>query len=185
MAEAEVEPVSEDTEAVTEAEAEEEQISESEPEDVIEPESENVTAPVIDTEVDEKLTGMDNLDDMLDYAFELKDTAHWTKALQAYEYVLDKYPDDACAPMLVIEISNMQKDNGHYQEAIKSFKKALSIPTVAESSDMVTEFEDSILYLETVYSVIQEENLGEIPFYDIPQEYMSKIESIYNNRKSR
>ncbi len=185
VAEAEVEPVSEDTEAVTEAEAEEEQISESEPEDVIEPESENVTAPVIDTEVDEKLTGMDNLDDMLDYAFELKDTAHWTKALQAYEYVLDKYPDDACAPMLVIEISNMQKDNGHYQEAIKSFKKALSIPTVAESSDMVTEFEDSILYLETVYSVIQEENLGEIPFYDIPQEYMSKIESIYNNRKSR
>ena len=78
-----------------------------------------------------------------------------------------------------------QKDNGHYQEAIKSFKKALSIPTVAESPDMVTEFEDSILYLETVYSVIQEENLGEIPFYDIPQEYMSKIESIYNNRKSR
>ena len=185
VAEAEVEPVSEDIEAVAEAEAEEEQISESEPEDVIEPESENVAAPVIDTEVDEKLTGMDNLDDMLDYAFELKDTAHWTKALQAYEYVLDKYPDDACAPMLVIEISNMQKDNGHYQEAIKSFKKALSIPTVAESSDMVTEFEDSILYLETVYSVIQEENLGEIPFYDIPQEYMSKIESIYNNRKSR
>ena len=185
VAEAEVEPVSEDTEAVAEAEAEEEQISESEPEDVIEPESENVAAPVIDTEVDEKLTGMDNLDDMLDYAFELKDTAHWAKALQAYEYVLDKYPDDACAPMLVIEISNMQKDNGHYQEAIKSFKKALSIPTVAESPDMVTEFEDSILYLETVYSVIQEENLGEIPFYDIPQEYMSKIESIYNNRKSR
>ena len=185
VAEAEVEPVSEDTEAVAEAEAEEEQISESEPEDVIEPESENVAAPVIDTEVDEKLTGMDNLDDMLDYAFELKDTAHWAKALQAYEYVLDKYPNDACAPMLVIEISNMQKDNGHYQEAIKSFKKALSIPTVAESPDMVTEFEDSILYLETVYSVIQEENLGEIPFYDIPQEYMSKIESIYNNRKSR
>ena len=185
VAEAEVEPSSEDTEAVAEIEAEEEQISESEPEDVIEPESENVAAPVIDTEVDEKLTGMDNLDDMLDYAFELKDTAHWAKALQAYEYVLDKYPDDACAPMLVIEISNMQKDNGHYQEAIKSFKKALSIPTVAESPDMVTEFEDSILYLETVYSVIQEENLGEIPFYDIPQEYMSKIESIYNNRKSR
>ena len=185
VAEAEVEPVSEDTEAVAEAEAEEEQISESEPEDVIEPESENVAAPVIDTEVDEKLTGMDNLDDMLDYAFELKDTAHWAKALQAYEYVLDKYPNDACAPMLVIEISNMQKDNGHYQEAIKSFKKALSIPTVAENPDMVTEFEDSILYLETVYSVIQEENLGEIPFYDIPQEYMSKIESIYNNRKSR
>ena len=72
-----------------------------------------------------------------------------------------------------------------FQEAIKSFKKALSIPTVAENPDMVTEFEDSILYLETVYSVIQEENLGEIPFYDIPQEYMSKIESIYNNRKSR
>ena len=185
VTEAEVEPVSEDTEAVAETEAEEEQISESEPEDVIEPESENVAAPVIDTEVDEKLTGMDNLDDMLDYAFELKDTAHWAKALQAYEYVLDKYPDDACAPMLVIEISNMQKDNGHYQEAIKSFKKALSIPTVAESPDMVTEFEDSILYLETVYSVVQEENLGEIPFYDIPQEYMSKIESIYNNRKSR
>ena len=183
VAEAEVEPSSEDTEAVAETEAEEEQISESEPEDVVESEVEAV--PVIDTEVDEKLTGMDNLDDMLDYAFELKDTAHWAKALQAYEYVLDKYPDDACAPMLVIEISNMQKDNGHYQEAIKSFKKALSIPTVAESPDMVTEFEDSILYLETVYSVIQEENLGEIPFYDIPQEYMSKIESIYNNRKSR
>ena len=87
--------------------------------------------------------------------------------------------------MLIIEMCNIHKDSGQYQKAIDCFKEALTLPAVAESPDMMAEFEDSIAYLEATYSVLQENNQGEIPFYDIPQEYMSKIESIYNNRKSR
>lgn len=133
----------------------------------------------------DKLVGFTNLDDMLDFAFELKGTNDWTKALATYEYALKEYADDAYAPMLVIEMCNIHKDSGQYQKAIDCFKKALTLPAVAESPDMMAEFEDSIAYLEATYSVLQENNQGEIPFYDIPQEYMSKIESIYNNRKSR
>lgn len=148
-----------------------------------EPDAADETA--VQDEIMDKLVGFTNLDDMLDFAFELKGTNDWTKALATYEYALKEYADDAYAPMLVIEMCNIHKDSGQYQKAIDCFKEALTLPAVAESPDMMAEFEDSIAYLEATYSVLQENNQGEIPFYDIPQEYMSKIESIYNNRKSR
>ncbi|MBQ1855160.1 MAG: hypothetical protein II137_01035 [Anaerovibrio sp.] len=156
-----------------------------EPEPVIEPEPEPAVDVALEDDISDKLAALTNMDDLLDYAFELKGNADWGKALQAYEYALKEYPDDAYAPMLVIEICNIHKDNGHYPEAIQSFKDALSLPAIVESPDMAAEFEDSIMYLETVYSVLQEEGQDTIPFYDIPKDYMSKIESIYNNRKSR
>jgi len=155
------------------------------PEPVIEPEPEPAVDVALEDDISDKLAALTNMDDLLDYAFELKGNADWGKALQAYEYALKEYPDDAYAPMLVIEICNIHKDNGHYPEAIQSFKDALSLPAIVESPDMAAEFEDSIMYLETVYSVLQEEGQDTIPFYDIPKDYMSKIESIYNNRKSR
>ena len=158
---------------------------ESVPEPVIEPEPEPAVDVVLEDDISDKLAALTNMDDLLDYAFELKGNADWGKALQAYEYALKEYPNDAYAPMLVIEMCNIHKDNGHYPEAIQSFKDALSLPAIAESPDMAAEFEDSIMYLETVYSVLQEEGQDTIPFYDIPKDYMSKIESIYNNRKSR
>ena len=168
-------------EPTPESEAEPEPETEPEPEPELEPEPE--AEP--ESDVDSELAGLSNLDDMLDYAFELKGSNNWEKALKAYEYALKEYSGDAYAPMLVIEICNIHKDNGQYQKAIDYFKEALSLPAVAESPAMIAEFEDSIAYLEATYSVLQENNQAEIPFYDIPKEYMSKIESIYNNRKSR
>ena len=162
-----------------------EPVIEPEPGPVIEPEPEPAVDVALEDDISDKLAALTNMDDLLDYAFELKGNADWGKALQAYEYALKEYPDDAYAPMLVIEICNIHKDNGHYPEAIQSFKDALSLPAIVESPDMAAEFEDSIMYLETVYSVLQEEGQDTIPFYDIPKDYMSKIESIYNNRKSR
>ncbi len=136
-------------------------------------------------ELTEHLNGLGNLDDILDYAFELKGSSDWHSALKAYGYALEHYSNDAYAPMLVIEISNIHKDNGHYQEAIDNFRQALSLPAIADNPDMAVEFQGSIAYLEAVYTVLKENNQPEIPFYDIPDEYMSKIESIYNSEQTR
>ncbi|MBO5588633.1 MAG: hypothetical protein J5904_02495, partial [Anaerovibrio sp.] len=84
-------------ETVAEAEAEIEPEDASEPEEEI-PEPE----PIIEAEpvpsVDEKLADTSTLDDVLDYAFELKGSSDWSSALKAYNYALEQYRDDAYAP---------------------------------------------------------------------------------------
>ena len=182
--ETEAETVVEEEAPEAEAEIEPEEASEPEPEEEI-PEPE----PMIEAEpvpsVDEKLADTATLDDVLDYAFELKGSSDWSSALKAYNYALEQYRDDAYAPFLVLEIVNIHKDHGRYDEAIQCFYDALEIPAVADSPDMLAEFEDSMIYLEATKEVLISENQPDTPFFDIPKDYMSKIESIYNERKAR
>lgn len=184
-------PEETETETVVEEEAPEDE-AEIEPEDASEPEPEEEIPepePVIEAEpvpsVDEKLADTSTLDDVLDYAFELKGSSDWSSALKAYNYALEQYRDDAYAPFLVLEIVNIHKDHGRYDEAIQCFYDALEIPAVADSPDMLAEFEDSMIYLEATKEVLISENQPDTPFFDIPKDYMSKIESIYNERKAR
>ncbi len=182
--ETETETVVEEEAPEAEVEIELEDTSEPEPEEKI-PEPE----PMIEAEpvpsVDEKLADTATLDDVLDYAFELKGSSDWSSALKAYNYALEQYRDDAYAPFLVLEIVNIHKDHGRYDEAIQCFYDALEIPAVADSPDMLAEFEDSMIYLEATKEVLISENQPDTPFFDIPKDYMSKIESIYNERKAR
>ena len=172
-----------ETEEISEPEAEEE-IPEPEAEEEI-PEPEPEPEPVPEPTVEDKLTDTNTLDDVLDYAFELKGNSDWASALKAYQYALEQYREDAYAPFLVLEIINIHKDHGRYDEAIQCFYDALEIPAVADSPDMLAEFEDSMIYLEATKEVLAAENQPDTPFFDIPKDYMSKIESIYNERKAR
>ncbi|MBE6104960.1 MAG: hypothetical protein E7196_01210 [Anaerovibrio lipolyticus] len=187
----EIAPEETEDEAVIEEEAPEAE-AETEPEEASEPEPEEENPepePVIEAEpepsVEEKLADTATLDDVLDYAFELKGSSDWSSALKAYNYALEQYHDDAYAPFLVLEIVNIHKDHGRYDEAIQCFYDALEIPAVADSPDMLAEFEDSMIYLEATKEVLISENQPDTPFFDIPKDYMSKIESIYNERKAR
>ncbi len=173
-------------EPVIEAVGEEEAPKEAEVETVVEEEApEAEPKPEPSPSVDEKLADTATLDDVLDYAFELKGSSDWSSALKAYNYALEQYRDDAYAPFLVLEIVNIHKDHGRYDEAIQCFYDALEIPAVADSPDMLAEFEDSMIYLEATKEVLIAENQPDTPFFDIPKDYMSKIESIYNERKAR
>ena len=187
----EITPEETETEAVIEEEAPEAE-AETEPEEASEPEPEEEIPepePVIEAEpepsVEEKLADTATLDDVLDYAFELKGSSDWSSALKAYNYAVEQYHDDAYAPFLVLEIVNIHKDHGRYDEAIQCFYDALEIPAVADSPDMLAEFEDSMIYLEATKEVLISENQPDTPFFDIPKDYMSKTESIYNERKAR
>ncbi|WP_276839194.1 hypothetical protein [Anaerovibrio lipolyticus] len=182
--ETETETVAEEEAPEAEAETEPEEASEPEPEEEI-PEPEPVIEAEPEPSVEEKLADTATLDDVLDYAFELKGSSDWSSALKAYNYALEQYHDDAYAPFLVLEIVNIHKDHGRYDEAIQCFYDALEIPAVADSPDMLAEFEDSMIYLEATKEVLISENQPDTPFFDIPKDYMSKIESIYNERKAR
>ena len=181
---AEAEAVIEEEAPEAEAETELEEASEPEPEEE-NPEPEPVIEAEPEPSVEEKLADTATLDDVLDYAFELKGSSDWSSALKAYNYALEQYHDDAYAPFLVLEIVNIHKDHGRYDEAIQCFYDALEIPAVADSPDMLAEFEDSMIYLEATKEVLISENQPDTPFFDIPKDYMSKIESIYNERKAR
>ena len=182
--ETEDEAVIEEEAPEVEAETEPAEASEPEPEEEI-PEPEPVIEAEPEPSVEEKLADTATLDDVLDYAFELKGSSDWSSALKAYNYALEQYHDDAYAPFLVLEIVNIHKDHGRYDEAIQCFYDALEIPAVADSPDMLAEFEDSMIYLEATKEVLISENQPDTPFFDIPKDYMSKIESIYNERKAR
>lgn len=182
--ETETEAVAEEEAPEDEAEIELEDASEPEPEEEI-PEPEPMIEADPEPSVEEKLADTATLDDVLDYAFELKGSSDWSSALKAYNYALEQYHDDAYAPFLVLEIVNIHKDHGRYDEAIQCFYDALEIPAVADSPDMLAEFEDSMIYLEATKEVLIAENQPDTPFFDIPKDYMSKIESIYNERKAR
>ncbi len=179
MAPETVEEAKPETEAVI-PEIEEEAETEAEPHD-----ENTLKLPEADAVVDEHLAASQTLDDVLDYAFELKGSSNWTGALQAYNYALKQYREDAYAPFLVLELVNIHKDHGHYDDALQCFYEALDIPAVANSPDMLAEFEDSMIYLEATQEVLKENNQPNIPFFDISKDYMSKIEALYNDRKSR
>ncbi|MCR5176032.1 MAG: tetratricopeptide repeat protein [Anaerovibrio sp.] len=129
------------------------------------------------------LNNMDTLDDILAYADELKLSNQWDLVLMAYKHALEKYGDDDFAVMLVIEIGNIYKDNGRYPEAIKSFEQAMTLGAVSTKPHILAEFKDSIRYIRAVYDVLQAHNQAEMPFYDIPGEYMPAIEATYHDSK--
>lgn len=163
-------------EAESEAEAEAETAAEAEE---AEPDDE------LDSELDDILSSMTTMDQLLDFAFEQGMQKQHQVALAAYQTALERYRSDSYAPFIVVSIANIHKELGNYDAAIDSIRSAMDIPAMLESSSIRQQFEDTMSYLVITRSVLQTAGLGAISFKEIPKEYMSQIESIYNSRKSR
>ena len=131
------------------------------------------------------LTAMTTMDQLLDFAFEHSMQKNHTVALAAYREALARYREDSYAPFIVVSIANIHKELGNYQAAIDSIQSAMDLPALLESESIRKQFEDTRLYLAATQKVLHKAGLGNISFKDIPKEYMSQIESIYNSRKSR
>ena len=131
------------------------------------------------------LSAMTTMDQLLDFAFEQGMQKQHQVALAAYQAALERYRGDSYAPFIVVSIANIHKELGNYDAAIDSIRSAMDIPAMLENSSIRQQFEDTMSYLVITRSVLQTAGLSTISFKEIPKEYMSKIESIYNSRKSR
>ena len=131
------------------------------------------------------LTAMTTMDQLLDFAFEHSMQKNHTVALAAYKEALARYREDSYAPFIVVSIANIHKELGNYQAAIDILQSAMDLPALLENEAIRKQFEDTRLYLTATRKVLHRAGLDSISFKDIPKEYMSQIESIYNSRKSR
>ncbi len=131
------------------------------------------------------LAAMTTMDQLLDFAFEHTLQKEHPVALAAYTEALARYREDSYAPFIVVSITNIYKELGDYQAAIDSIQSAMNLPALTENESIRKQFEDTRLYLTATKNVLHKAGLGSISFKDIPKKYMSKIESIYNSRKSR
>ncbi len=138
-----------------------------------------------DDDLAAELTAMTTMDQLLDFAFEHSMQKNHTVALAAYKEALARYREDSYAPFIVVSIANIHKELGNYQAAIDILQSAMDLPALLENEAIRKQFEDTRLYLTATRKVLHRAGLDSISFKDIPKEYMSQIESIYNSRKSR
>ena len=141
---------------------------ESEPE--LEPEEEE---PSFMFELPDDLS---TLDDYLDYAYAEKDAGHTAIAAAAYQKAIDGFPDDPYLPFLVIELGNLYKEAGAYDVAADTYRDALSLPVIQGQNGIVDEFKKTIAYLEAVSHITNRHDAPEIPFSQIPPDWLAEIE---------
>ncbi|WP_051180454.1 hypothetical protein, partial [Selenomonas ruminantium] len=123
----------------------------------------------------QEISTMDNLDAILDFAYEAKDSEP-KDAIFAYQEAIARYADDDYTPFLVIELGNLYKAQANYSGAIATYKKALDMPIIAQNDAMCQEFTKNIHYLGTVQDILAKHAALSTPFPQIPGDIMQEIE---------
>ena len=118
------------------------------------------------------LAKLGSLDDLLDYAFEQKNRHNYS------------YHSDSYAPFIVIDMGNIYKNSGAYEDAVHVYQNALTLPAVAGSADTYEEFSKNADYLRMVQLVLARHNSPRIAFDEIPEDWQQEIETLVQKRHS-
>ncbi len=127
------------------------------------------------------LAKLNSLDAILDYAYEQKSRHNFSNALFAFRQALRRYETDEYAPFIIIEMGNIYKETGLYEEAIHTYASFMNLPAIAEDAAVKEKFTTTISYLRIVKCVLLKYNSGKIPFHSIPPSYMREIELTFEN----
>jgi tetratricopeptide (TPR) repeat protein len=124
----------------------------------------------------EPLPESEDLDDLLDFAFVSKESQDFSAAFRAFNRALVLYPNSDAAPFLVVEIGNILKNKGSYDEAIRVLSDGRSLSHIRHDKMMEQEFISAIAYLRITKNVLLQNRLGNIPFTDIPPQIVQQID---------
>ena len=94
--------------------------------------------------------GLDSMDALLDFAFAQTGTGAYELALLAYSTALEQYRNDDCAPFIIIDMVNLYKSQGRYQEAIDCVHNAMDIPAILESPAYQQNFQNYLAQLKSI-----------------------------------
>lgn len=133
----------------------------------------------------ESLVNLNCLDALLDYAYEKKKKTAYQEALFAFQLALDKYKNDGYAPFITIEIGNIYKNVGFYDEAIIMLGRALKLQSVSANRQLRMEFIEMISYLRIVKTILLKYNYSRIPFDEIPRSIMLEIEEEFERCRTQ
>ena len=94
--------------------------------------------------------GLDSMDALLDFAFAQIGAGAYELALLAYSTALEQYRNDDYAPFIIIDMVNLYKSQGRYQEAIDCVHNAMDIPAIQESPAYQQKFQNYLAQLRSI-----------------------------------
>ena len=146
---AEVE-VPEEPETTAEIEVPEEPETTAQVEVTEEPETTAEAQPAEEAPLPTLPEGLDSMDALLDFAFAQTGAGAYELALLAYSTALEQYRNDDYAPFIIIDMVNLYKSQGRYQEAIDCVHNAMDIPAIQESPAYQQNFQNYLAQLKSI-----------------------------------
>ena len=126
-----------------------------------------------------------DLEDLMDFAFEQKERREFVQALTSFRQALLLYPDSEAAPFLVMEIGAILKNLGSYNESITVFTEGRLLPGVMQNSALEQEFINNIAYLRIVKNILIKNSLEFMPFNRIPEKVCKEIDEEFSEWRSQ
>ena len=126
----------------------------------------------------------EQLDDLIDFAFLSKESQDYDTAFHAFKKALTLYPASEAAPFMIVEIGNILKNKGNYDEAIKVFSEGRNLSQTKQDEMMEQEFISTIAYLRITKNMLLQNRLGSIPFSAIPPQVIEQINEEFREWRS-
>lgn len=142
--------VAEEPETTAEAEVAEEPETTAEVEVTEEPETISEAPSAVEAPLPTLPEGLDSMDALLDFAFAQTGAGAYELALLAYSTALEQYRNDDYAPFIIIDMVNLYKSQGRYQEAIDCVHNAMDLPAIQESPAYQQNFQNYLAQLESI-----------------------------------
>ena len=142
--------VAEEPETTAEVEVAEEPETTAEAEVTEEPETTAEAQPAEEVPLPTLPEGLDSMDALLDFAFAQTGAGAYELALLAYSTALEQYRNDDYAPFIIIDMVNLYKSQGRYQEAIDCVHNAMDIPAIQESPAYQQNFQNYLAQLKSI-----------------------------------
>ena len=142
--------VPEEPETTAEVEVPEEPETTAQVEVTEEPETTAEAQPAEEAPLPTLPEGLDSMDALLDFAFAQTGAGAYELALLAYSTALEQYRNDDYAPFIIIDMVNLYKSQGRYQEAIDCVHNAMDIPAIQESPAYQQNFQNYLAQLKSI-----------------------------------
>ena len=142
--------VTEEPEIMAEVEVTEEPETTAEAEVTEEPETTAEAQQAEEAPLPTLPEGLDSMDALLDFAFAQTGAGAYELALLAYSTALEQYRNDDYAPFIIIDMVNLYKSQGRYQEAIDCVHNAMDIPAIQESPAYQQNFQNYLAQLKSI-----------------------------------
>lgn len=140
----------EEPEVIAEAQPAEEPEAIVEAQPAEEPETISEAQPAEEAPLPTLPEGLDSMDALLDFAFAQTGAGAYELALLAYSTALEQYRNDDYAPFIIIDMVNLYKSQGRYQEAIDCVHNAMDIPAIQESPAYQQNFQNYLAQLKSI-----------------------------------
>ena len=142
--------VTEEPETTAEAEVTEEPETTAEVEVTEEPETTAEVQQAVEAPLPTLPEGLDSMDALLDFGLAQTGAGAYELALLAYSTALEQYRNDDYAPFIIIDMVNLYKSQGRYQEAIDCVHNAMDIPAIQESPAYQQNFQNYLAQLKSI-----------------------------------